>query len=174
MNRDELAGVLHVLHTVYGTEITEDLELLWWNMHQQTDANVMAEAAKTWAVTEKWFPKPAEIIETIRKVQANRRHTGPTGSHCDGTGWEEAGERSSSPCPACNPILHAVFSDPVAMGEYRDGKPLSSISDDVMSQNGTFHAVDKMPTACKQTDREDPYDPVRRRPVDQIRVGREL
>ena len=161
MNRQETARVLHIFHTVYRTEITEDMESLWSNVFAAVDPAVVTAAAKDWILTEKWWPTPAEFSTYMRAARSESQAALPATHGCDGSGWIDHPDIGLDPCPTCNPALTAIFAESALVDRWRNGEAIGRLVDP--------NRYPSVPT-CKPTVREDPQDPIRRRPVKAIRL----
>ena len=70
MNREETAGILRILRTVWPKEpISDDRVTAYqWAFEDRSYGEVEA-AVKRWLKTSKWFPTPAELLEVISTEQ---------------------------------------------------------------------------------------------------------
>lgn len=161
MNSQEAQAVLRMCAGVYpNTEVTSDMVEMWTNGFATTEAQTVAAAVDEWILTNEWWPTIAGIRDVMRGQAAGRRVIAPAGAHCDGTGWIANTDRSSHPCPQCNPVLFGVFDSPSLLRQYRAGTPLSALTDTVKVVSGRMEYEGQMPAGCAVADREDPADPV--------------
>jgi hypothetical protein len=66
MNKQETAAVLRVLRAFWqDVKVTDDLLMGWTWAFEDVSYPVAEDAAKRWIKTQKWFPKPAELLEII-------------------------------------------------------------------------------------------------------------
>lgn len=160
MNREEANLLVRQAAAPFtSTEITQDLVDMWANAFYDNDPILVHDAINQWIATEDWFPTIAGLRAIMRQIARGQRAIAPRGSRCDGTGWIENSDRASHPCPQCNPALFGVFSDPDKLRKYRDGIPLSSLTDDVIPMNGTQQYVGTFPSTCLRSVRPDEQDP---------------
>jgi len=158
MNRQETAQMLHIFHTAYRTEITADIESLWANVFALHDSATAADAARAWVLSEQYFPTPAGFATYVRAASNDARSLAPATHGCDGSAWIETSDKMV-PCPVCNPILDDILRSPEKWQRWRDGVHPSKLTD-----------ITDVPANCVPSDREDPNDPIRRRPVKAIRL----
>jgi hypothetical protein len=160
MNRDEANVIIRMAAATYpNVDVTEDMVDMWANAFWDNDPHIVKNSVEQWILTETWFPTIAAVRSIMRQTAQGQRAIAPRGSRCDGTGWIENSDRASHPCPQCNPALFGVFSDPDKLRKYRDGIPLSSLTDDVIPMNGTQQYVGTFPSTCLRSDRPDEQDP---------------
>jgi len=160
MTRDEANHILHTMQSAYPhAEITEEMIDLWAAAFATSSSTLVLEAAGQWTLTQTYWPTIAGLRQYMRQINAGHRLNAPRGSRCDGSGWIENTDRASSPCPQCNPALFAVFSQPAKLRAYRQGVPLSELSEDVMVLAGHQQYVGDWPVGCRITYMDDPDDP---------------
>lgn len=83
MTKKELAQVLAVLSAAYPRwEITEELPVVYYDLLGDLDISVLRQAAKEWAMTEKWPPTIADLRHKAAQICG---YLAPSG----GQAWSE-------------------------------------------------------------------------------------
>jgi hypothetical protein len=82
MNQDQVNEILSMLEDYYDTTVDEDQANRWYRAMAEEDNHLITTAAGQWVRTEKWFPKPSDLIRT---APAPRTAPGdPTGKRHQG------------------------------------------------------------------------------------------
>lgn len=70
MNKHEVTEVMAILSTVWPKEIIseERIQAYFWSLADEP-AEAIQQAVRVWMKTEKWFPKPSELIALAADIE---------------------------------------------------------------------------------------------------------
>ena len=141
-------------HKQWGT----DQISLWANAIATLDYEPAHRAVEEMVSNEKWPPTVATLNEYMRVALGEVRAELPATHGCDGSAWIEASV-GMVPCPICNPMLADIFQSSDKIRQWKNGAKVTTLT-----------TLTDVPASCVPSTREDPNDPVRRRPVKAIRL----
>lgn len=147
----QAAGLVRTMKANWvNVEITPDVAALWEQSftvldfdHARDAVNILiAEQADFW-------PTIARLNEAIRELGPAHPPRAIGRGSCGGAGWIEHDDRSSVPCPACNPGLDTIWQDEVMRTSFRQGVPLYVLlPTEFTSKNGVITRNAGMPDRC--------------------------
>ena len=77
MNQQDIQKVLTILRPVWPTNGLDKALIPAWTLAlQDQDSGLLQAAAADWIRTEKWFPKPSELIALAGDIAAEQMRTG--------------------------------------------------------------------------------------------------